>query len=105
VRDAVRFSEPKAFETALITWGEWKRLSENELMLTDETDAVRVQINTGGLPFTVSAETLNEHVHTPKKPLRLGIALNAPVQEATVTFIITPANGGSARTVLAPKGK
>ncbi len=90
VRDAVRFSEPKAFETALITWGEWKRLSENELILTDGADGVRVQINTGGLPFTISTETLNEDVHTLKQPLRLGIALKAPVQEATVTLIITP---------------
>ena len=105
VRDAVRFSEPKTFETALITWSEWKRVSQNEVMLTDGPDAVRVQINTGGLPFTLSAETLNEDVHTPKQPVRLGIALKAPVTETAVTLIITPATGAHPRTVPAPKAR
>jgi hypothetical protein len=90
VRDAVRFSDAKSFETALITWADWKLLSDNELLLSDGADAVRVRIDTGGVPFTIKPETLKEHVHTPKQPVRLGIALNAPVQQALVTLTITP---------------
>jgi len=51
---------------------------------------VRVKIDAGGRAFTVSAETLNEDVRTPRKPVRLGIALNSPVSEATVTLTTTP---------------
>jgi hypothetical protein len=90
VRDEAAFSDPKAFETTLVTWGDWKQLSETELLVSDEGGAVRVKIDTGGEPFKISAERLNEDVQTPTKPLRLGIALNAPVKDATVSLTITP---------------
>jgi hypothetical protein len=90
VRDEAAFSEPGSFETALITWGNWKKLSEKELLVSDEGGAVRVTIDTGGEPFKISAERLNEDVPTRTKPLRLGIALNSPVKAVTVTLTITP---------------
>jgi Heparinase II/III-like protein len=90
VRDEAAFSEPRSFETTLITWGNWKKLSEKELLVSDEGGAVRVRIDTGGEPFKISAERLNEDVSTRTKPLRLGIALNSPVNAATVTLTITP---------------
>ena len=90
VRDKAAFSEPRSFETTLITWGNWKQLSAEEVLLTDEGGAVRVKIDTGGEPFKISAERLNEDVPTPTKPLRLVIALNSPVKAAAVTLTITP---------------
>ena len=92
VRDEVAFSEPKTFETALITWGEWKQVSERELLFTDGPSAVRVRIDTGGEPFGVSAETLNEDVVTPRKPVRLGIALKGAVKHVTVVLTLAPAS-------------
>ena len=90
VRDEAAFSEPRSFETALITWGDWKKLSEKEVLLSDEGGAVRVRIDTSGEPFKISAERLNEDVPTRTKPLRLGIALDSPVKAVTVTLTITP---------------
>lgn len=90
VRDDVAFREPKSFETALITWGSWKQLSDTELRINDDGGAVRVKIDAGGKPFKINAETLNEDVSTPRKPLRLGIALTTAVQTASVTLTITP---------------
>ena len=90
VRDDVTFSEPKSFETALVTWGDWKRVSDTELVIADEGGAVRVQIDTGGLPFHVRWEKLDEDVPTPKKPMRLGITLDSPVKAATVKLTIQP---------------
>jgi len=90
VRDEVAFSEPKSFETALITWGDWKRLSEQELVVADEGGAVHVRIETGGLPFEVRWEKLDEDVPTPRKPMRLGIALDSPVKAAAVMLTIQP---------------
>jgi hypothetical protein len=90
VRDEASFSEPSSFETTLITWGNWKKLSERELLISDEGGAVRVKIDTGGEPFKISAERLNEDVPTRTKPLRVAIALTSPVKAATVSFAITP---------------
>jgi len=59
VRDEVEFSTAETFETALITWGEWKQLSTNEFQITDDQGAARVKIDTGGRPFSA-----------PKLPLR-----------------------------------
>ncbi|HWX22677.1 MAG TPA: heparinase II/III family protein [Candidatus Binatia bacterium] len=91
VRDEVEFSEPRSFASTLVTWGNWKKISENELLITDEQGAARVAIDTGGRGFKLDSETLNEDVHTPKKPVRLLIALEAPVEKAVVTLRITPA--------------
>jgi hypothetical protein len=90
VRDEVGFSAPKSFETVLITWGGWEKLSEKELLITDDKSAVRVQIDTGGQPFKLTSERLEEDVATRTKPGRLGIALEAPVKEAVVTLTIVP---------------
>ncbi len=90
VHDEVAFSEPRSFETAVVTWGNWKKLSQSELLLSDEGGAVRVKIDTGGEPFKITEERLQEDVPTRTKPLRLGIALNSPVKTAVVQFTITP---------------
>ena len=90
VRDEATFSKPTSFETALITWGDWKQLSETELLISDQGGAVRVKIATGGEPFKITGERLNEDVPTPTKPLRLAITLNSPVKAVTVSLTITP---------------
>jgi hypothetical protein len=90
VTDTVSFTEPKPFETALITWGEWKKVSEDAFSITDGTEAIRVRIETGNIPFTIKSETLNEDVHTPRKPVRIGITLKQPVKEAIVHLNISP---------------
>ncbi len=55
VTDRVEFESPQSFETALVTWGEWKQAGR-ELVVSDEGSSVRVQIDTGGVEFTVTVE-------------------------------------------------
>jgi hypothetical protein len=90
VRDEVAFASHQKFEEALITWSNWKQISTNELVLQDEQGGVRVAIDSGSEPFSISTEELNEDVPTHKKPVRLGITLKNPVKEATVTMTIVP---------------
>jgi hypothetical protein len=90
VRDEVELTSPQTFETALITWGDWKQISPNEITIHDGDATVRVKINTRGQPFTIRSEVLNEDVHTPKKPTHLGIVLNPPVEKAVVILTIIP---------------
>jgi hypothetical protein len=49
-----------------------------------------VEIDTGGAAFDIQAEQIKEDVRTKTLPTRIGIALKAPVTEATVTLKITP---------------
>ena len=46
--DRVEFEEAQTFETALLTWGRWQQVSEQELFIADDAGALRVKINTGG---------------------------------------------------------
>lgn len=88
--DVVRFSKPEPFETALITWGEIKQLDANTLELVDGKSSVRVEIDTGGRRFHLRQETIDEDVHTPRKPVHLGIVLDQNVKEATVRLRMSP---------------
>ena len=92
VTDTVEYSQSGTFEGALITWGKWKQVSPRELTIRQGEDEIRVDIETGGLDFKVSSETLDEDVSTPEKPVRLAITLTAPVKAATITLTISPAN-------------
>lgn len=90
VTDEIAFSKPSTYETALITWGKWKRVSANELLISDGADAVRVQIDSGGAEIDIVSETLDEDVHTPTQPVRIGLKLQAPLTQGQFKVIITP---------------
>jgi len=92
VTDTVECAEAQPFESALITWGDWKQTSPREIVIRDGKEAVKVAIDTGGPEFTISSETLDEDVATPKKPVRLAITLKAAVQSARITLTLSPAN-------------
>jgi hypothetical protein len=90
VTDEVKFSQPETFETALITWGNLKQLDARTLELTDGDSAVRVSIDTGGRSFQIKSTTINEDVHTPRKPVHVGIVLDQKTTAATVRLRIVP---------------
>jgi Heparinase II/III-like protein len=98
VLDEVAFTQPETFETALITWGKWEKSADRELLLADRAGGTRVEINTGGQTFQVTAEQINEDLPSHQKPTRIAISLLKPVQSAKVTLTFRPvAGGGDAR--------
>ena len=92
VRDEVKFSAPETFETALVTWGGIKTISPNVVEITDGGSTVRVTIDTQGRTFQFRQEQIDEDVQSKRKPIRLGIALDEKISEATVTLKIVPVN-------------
>lgn len=88
VEDRLVASEPIAFETALITLGRWQDLGGGRLRVQVDQAAVVVQIDTGGLPYSVNETRIVENA--PVKPTRIGIALRDPVRRAVVRITITP---------------
>ena len=90
VRDEVEFKKPESFETALVTWGQWEKISANEFLITETKGAVRVKIDTGGIPFEIKSKKLEADVATPAKATRLGLRLKSPVTKASIVMTITP---------------
>ncbi|HEX3627715.1 MAG TPA: heparinase II/III family protein [Verrucomicrobiae bacterium] len=90
VRDQAEFSTPDSFESALITWGKISRTATDELTISDGSGAVRVKIDTGGVPFHLHQETIDEDTENKRKPVHLGIVLDNKVSSADVTLRISP---------------
>lgn len=90
ITDDFAFASPQTFGSALITYGQWQQLSARELLVSSGGEAVRVRIETAGLPFTVTAETIKEENHGKTQPTRIGINLTGPQTKGRVVFTITP---------------
>ncbi|MBN2138870.1 MAG: heparinase II/III family protein [Sedimentisphaerales bacterium] len=90
VSDEAAFSQPCSFGTALITLDKWKKISDSSLMIYDSDRSLRVDIEVKGAEFEIKAETIEEDVSAPRKPVRLGINLTKPVGSAVVALRIRP---------------
>lgn len=90
ITDKVVFSGPSDFGTALITFSQWKKLSDSSLMVSDSGKALRVDIEVSGADFEIEPEIITEDLSARKNPTRLGINLTKPVTEAVVSLRITP---------------
>jgi hypothetical protein len=90
VTDEVAFSKPSSFDTALITFDTWKKLSSSSLIVRDENESLRVDIKVTGADFEIRPETIKEDLSVRKDPTRLGIHLTKLVDHAVVTLTIKP---------------
>jgi hypothetical protein len=90
VSDAVKFSSPEQFETALITWGKVKEIGPNTLEIADGDSRVRVTIDTRGHPFKWSSDLIDEDTEGKRKPYHLGITLTDKISDGVITLRIEP---------------
>ena len=89
VDDAVA-AEPVAFETALITLGQWRQTGPATLRVEDSGEAVEVAIDAQGERFTLVGETVAEERRGLPRTTRIAIRLERPVRAARVEVRITP---------------
>lgn len=89
VKDLAEFDSPQAFGTALITFGEAREEKPGVWIVSQNNQAVRVEISAAGAPFTVTPEILKDEARA-GKVRRLGIDLNEPSARAAITTKITP---------------
>lgn len=99
ITDTVAFAEPRSFETALITNGEFIRREDGTLFVWDFDRAVEVSVDAGGVGWELVVDEIHEEATA--QPTRLGIRLSEPVSAATVTVAIRPAETGSDDNLLA----
>ena len=90
MRDEVAFARPESFESVLVTWGTIKTVNATTIEITDGDSTVRVAIDTQGRSFHLKLETIDEEVHTKRKPIHLGIMLDEKVLSATVGLHMVP---------------
>ena len=74
----------------MVTYGDWQQVSGRELVISQNKEAVTVAIDTGGVPFTVTAEAIHEENHTKIHPKRIAVNLAKPQPKGRVVFTITP---------------
>jgi hypothetical protein len=90
VIDEVQFNSPKQFGTALVTFSKWKQIDPQRLVVGEGSQAVVVQIDTGGAPFRIEPTEIHEQLAAKRIPIRLGIELSQPVPGAKIVVTITP---------------
>lgn len=90
VTDEVRFSAPKTFETALVTFDSWRQVAPNKLLIGEGKQAVQVEIDGKWRKFRVESREVGEDLPNHRIPVRIGIAFDAPVEEGTIGVKITP---------------
>jgi len=94
VTDAIAFQKPETYETALITWGQWKQTQPGEFLVTENGDSVKVTIDARGRAYRLRSETIEENLPRKLKPVRIAIALDKPVTNALITMTIRPVANG-----------
>ncbi|MHC4250818.1 MAG: hypothetical protein ACYS9X_16960 [Planctomycetota bacterium] len=90
VTDEAEFDSAAGFGTALVTLGRFKRLDDGALLIYGLNEAVRVEVDSGGLEFTVEAKEIDEDVRTPSPPVRIGIDLAEPATRVKLALLIEP---------------
>ncbi len=91
VSDEVRFSEPRTFGTALVTFSKWRQAGPNRLVVGQGQQAVEVTIDAGGLDVKVEPMKIEEDLKGGRTPTRLGLELVKPIAHARITLTIRPA--------------
>ncbi|NLX23160.1 MAG: heparinase [Phycisphaerae bacterium] len=91
ITDVAALSAPQTFETALITFGQWRELEPGVLLVTDDKASVRVTIDTGGEAFEIHPEKIEEDLGGRSPPTRIGIRLARPLTQVAVRMTVTPA--------------
>jgi hypothetical protein len=95
VTDDFAFTSPQSFGNALITYGQWKHDPNGPILISQDGQAVSVTVDTGGIAYEVTGETIDEtsEAKDHAKPTRIGINLIKPVATGHVTLTFTPAPG------------
>lgn len=84
--DRVEFSAPAAFETALITFGEFE-IDGSRVHLADGPAALDIDVSSEGSPLEIATDTIDQ----PPAPKRLALRCRDAVRAATIRTILRPA--------------
>ena len=91
VTDEFAFSQPETFETALLTFGEWQRISPTVLRIKDRAETVRVELTPPtGAVLDLSSVEIHEDLVAKRKATRIALRLKEPLSQGKLTLKIFP---------------
>ena len=90
VLDEMKASAPLTFGTTLITYGTVERKSNDTFQINEGRREILVRFETGGIPWSVKEEVIDEDALEGRKPRRLYIELKEPAQNARIKYSVTP---------------
>ncbi|NLI00820.1 MAG: glycerophosphodiester phosphodiesterase [Chthonomonadales bacterium] len=91
VTDTFAFSQPGAYEMALLTFGTWKKLDERSLVVTDGGESARVSLETPeGATLEITASTVDEDLTARRTATRIGLKIVEPIASGKFSLTITP---------------
>lgn len=73
IADATELAQPETFEVALITFGTIEKQPDDSLLAKYGTSAVRIEINTSGIPWTLKKEALSGNASWRDQPWRYAV--------------------------------
>jgi len=91
ISDEIQCESPVSFGTAVITFDAWQQVGNDRLLVGKGDTAVEITIDAGGLPFKIEPTTIEEDVRGNEKPVRIGIDLAEPVDQAVLRLTARPA--------------
>ena len=86
ITDRVEFSTPSAFESALITLGQFA-IEGSRVRLSDGAAVLVVDVSVDGAPLDLIADTIDQPPH----PKRIALRCRGDVLQATVKTVLRPA--------------
>lgn len=86
ITDRVEFTEPSAFESALITLSQ-SAINGAQVKLTDGTAAVTADVTVEGAALEISTDKIDQPPH----PVRIALRCATPVRTAKITTVLRPA--------------
>ncbi len=90
VTDAVIFSSPSNFETAIVTLGTFEVKSDSSLIISSGTEKILAEFYTDAGEIEIYSTEIIEDNPGNIKPLRIGLKFKNPVEKATIKVKYSP---------------
>ena len=100
ITDKVVFSSPGTYQNAFITLGTTRKLDDHTLLVTSGQESVRIAIQSPGMEFAITSDTLQADTPTRTRPTRIAVTLAQAFESAEITYTISTESsaGGTSKS-------
>ncbi len=90
VTDTAEFNRALDYENAVISMGNFERISDHEFRITEKSKTLHLTIDCGDEKFTTSTDAIRENTHHKRDVNRLAIKLSNKAKSVKMTLKFTP---------------
>jgi hypothetical protein len=92
VEDECHFSSPAPFGIQFITFGHWKQTSPTQLLVWQDNQAVRIDLDVGGNALVFSSQLIEEDLPGKERPTHISVDLAVPAKDVKMTSVMRPSS-------------